>query len=101
MAHPHSALRVPDGPLDSLPVPPNFGPELRHPPSSADLAHLCEHAGDPEGGSLLYQFRVGDFVLTWHDTSGPVSTDAPQVLDPPAACSDCCSIPPTTSPRSG
>jgi hypothetical protein len=31
-------------------------------------------AGD-EGGSLLWQFSVGDFTLTWNDTSGPLWAD--------------------------
>src|SRR3954447_8785343 len=28
-----------------------------------------------EGGSLLWQFSVGDFTLTWNDTSGPLWAD--------------------------
>lgn len=50
-------------------------------PSSAepivDALTGLQSAGD-EGGSLLWQFSLGDFTLTWNDTSGPLwSEDAP------------------------
>src|SRR4051794_13243109 len=32
-----------------------------------------------EGGSLLWQFSVGAFTLTWNDTSGPLWVDHPDV----------------------
>ncbi|RDI49324.1 MBL fold metallo-hydrolase [Nocardia mexicana] len=50
-------------------------------PHPADAAHLLTHLADPEGGTLLYQFRTGTFTLTWHDSSGPLLDKAPGVLD--------------------
>ena len=37
-------------------------------------------SGD-ENGTMLYQFRVGDFSLIWHDSVGPLRERAPQVLE--------------------
>jgi len=79
--HLHSGLRAPRGEQAPLVLAPDFTPTVEHPPTLEDLQHLADHAGDEEGGSLLYQFEVGGFVLTWHDSSGPLVTDAPQVLD--------------------
>ncbi|MBL1080002.1 MBL fold metallo-hydrolase [Nocardia sp. 2] len=82
--HIHSA-RTPrhEGPGASAPVRPT--PCLcdirTHPPTLADGAHLARNIAAPEGGVLLYQFRCGDFILTWHDSSGPLLDRAPQVLD--------------------
>ena len=36
-------------------------------------------SGD-EGSSVLYQFKVGQFTLTWHDTVGPLRERAPALL---------------------
>ncbi len=52
-----------------------------YPPGRADSGHLARNLLAPEGGVLLYQFRLGDFVLTWHDSSGPLLDKAPRVLD--------------------
>lgn len=52
-----------------------------YPPNRADAGHLARNLFAPEGGVLLYQFRLGDFVLTWHDSSGPLLDRAPQVLE--------------------
>ncbi|MFI5779456.1 MBL fold metallo-hydrolase [Nocardia sp. NPDC051570] len=52
-----------------------------HPPGFADAAHLFGHLADPEGGTLLYQFRTATYTLTWHDSSGPLLDRAPHVLD--------------------
>ncbi|MGW0041472.1 MBL fold metallo-hydrolase [Rhodococcus sp. NPDC003348] len=79
--HLHSALRPQRGEQAPLVLAPDFSPTLEHPPTLHDIEHLGAHLGDAEGGSLLYQFEIGDFVLTWHDSSGPILTDAPHVLD--------------------
>lgn len=79
--HRHSQLRAPYGEPDPLILPPDLSRTLQHPPSPEDFFHLCSHLGDPEGGNLLYQFQIGDFVLTWHDTTGPLRVDAPEVLN--------------------
>ncbi|WP_143547553.1 MBL fold metallo-hydrolase [Rhodococcus sp. ACPA4] len=79
--HLHSALRAPRGEQPPLVLVPDFSPAIEHPPTPHDTAHLASHFNDAEGGSLLYQFVVGDFVLTWHDSTGPLFTDAPEILD--------------------
>ncbi|MEU1427667.1 MBL fold metallo-hydrolase [Nocardia sp. NPDC005746] len=82
--HLHSA-RTPrhEGPDASAPVRPK--PCLcdirAYPPGRSDAWHLARNLLAPEGGVLLYQFRLGDFVLTWHDSSGPLLDKAPEVLD--------------------
>lgn len=81
VSHVHSTLRRPDGTLETIATLPDLTPTMEHPPTVDDVVDICQHLGDPEGGALLYQFRIGDFVLTWHDSSGPVKTDAPWVLD--------------------
>lgn len=52
-----------------------------HVPAPQDTVHLASHLADAENGTLLYQFRVGDFALTWHDSSGPLKERAPDVFD--------------------
>ncbi|GAB2548068.1 MBL fold metallo-hydrolase [Nocardia heshunensis] len=52
-----------------------------YPPNLTDAGHLARNLFAPEGGVLLYQFRLGEFVLTWHDSSGPLLDKAPGVLD--------------------
>lgn len=81
LGHLHSALRAPRGEQAPLVLVPDFSPSIEHPPTAHDLAHLGSHFNDEEGGSLLYQFEVGGFVVTWHDSSGPLATDAPEILD--------------------
>ncbi|MEV6768008.1 MBL fold metallo-hydrolase [Nocardia sp. NPDC051030] len=82
--HVHSA-RTPrhEGPDASTPVRPRPCPcDIRtHPPTLADSTHLVRNLVAPEGGVLLYQFRTENFVLTWHDSSGPLLDKAPRVLD--------------------
>jgi hypothetical protein len=45
------------------------------------MTHLLQHLPDARGGNVLYQFQVGKFVLAWHDTTGKIKEDAPQVID--------------------
>lgn len=82
----HSGAQAPDrsdrGGLHTPLAPPNdFTVIANHPPTAQDVAHLGTHAADKEGGDLLYQFRVGSFALTHHDTSGPNKELAPKVYD--------------------
>lgn len=79
--HPHSAAKMPQGGFPPVTggLGTGLGTVLTHPPSPQDGLHELSHLGDAEGGCLLYRFRLGRFVLTWHDTSGPIRTDAPQV----------------------
>jgi hypothetical protein len=80
--HLHSAAEPPDPDHDHtnqvVPIP-DPGSVLLHPPGS-----LFGTEGD-EGGTVLYQFRVGDFALTWHDSSGPMKENNPEVFDVLAA----------------
>ncbi len=78
--HVHSAAEPPDPDHDhtSNPVPiPDAGTVLLHPPGPG---FMFDAAGD-EGGTVLYQLRIGDFALTYHDSSGPLKEQAPQVFD--------------------
>ena len=82
VVHPHSARESrdtsdPHSPL--LPVP-GVDTMVLHPADPADSALLAQHAGDAEGGTLLYQFRIGKFALTWHDSTGPLPELAPDLF---------------------
>jgi len=81
--HVHSAAEPPDPSDPHTPTapPPDAKAVVFHLPAPQDTAHLLEHLPDAEAGTLLWQFRVGDFSLTWHDSSGPLPEQAPHVLD--------------------
>lgn len=81
--HVHSAGRQPhpEDPHTPAAPPPDFGAVVEHMPAPQDTVHLASHLGDAENGTVLYQFRVGAFSLLWHDSSGPLSDDAPNVFD--------------------
>ncbi len=81
--HLHSDAVPPD--LDRIPpnVPvflPDPGAYILHPPGPPPYDTQAGLAGD-EGGSLLYQFQIGDFSMVWMDTVGPVKENAPELLD--------------------
>ena len=78
--HPHSAAEAPDfsdpnGPyVPTIPFPPAYEARLSNPPLPQDAPQddgTLTPSG-AEGGSVLYQFRIDDFALTFHDTTGPV-----------------------------
>ncbi|MGH2688112.1 MAG: MBL fold metallo-hydrolase [Actinomycetota bacterium] len=74
----HSVTRLPD--VADL-RPPLLGPPdptviLTHPPTAEDVADFTHHASQEAGSTLAYVFRVGDFTLLWHDSSGPLATSA-------------------------
>lgn len=82
LKHVHGAAEPPDGEhhestLHTAPVP-DPGLILLHPPGPSVIQGL-NPAGD-EGGTLLYQFRVGSFSLVWHDSAGPLRERAPNLL---------------------
>jgi hypothetical protein len=92
----HSDAKPPD-PGDSggphAPVLPFPTPQtlLENPPDEEALRHLAENAdGADEGGSLLFQFRVGGFGLTWNDSAGPLKEDGQELVRALRA------LPPTT-----
>lgn len=35
-------------------------------------------SGEPDGGTWAYQFKVGDFTLFWHDSTGIMKDDNPE-----------------------
>lgn len=81
--HLHSTPTAPEqGPEGSAPFfpTPNTSDIVAHPPQPDDASDLMLHLFDGEGGSILYQFRVPGFAVIWHDTAGPLSERAPQVL---------------------
>ncbi|MGH2830968.1 MAG: MBL fold metallo-hydrolase [Actinomycetota bacterium] len=83
--HVHSAAEEPDpsdagGPHAPAAPPPDANAVVHHLPAPQDTADLAAHLGDAENGTLLYQFRIGDFALVWHDSAGPLKEVAPGVL---------------------
>jgi hypothetical protein len=82
LKHLHSAAVPPDGEGHETSLAggavPDAAQVLLHPPGPGTVAGLAT-SGD-EGWSLLYQFHVGRFRLTWHDSVGPLRENAPQVL---------------------
>lgn len=84
VTHLHSSLERPEyqdgGRLPCVHVWPAQD-SLEHPPTPDDFMHLLRHLPDARGGNVLYQFRVGNFALTWHDTTGKIKEDAPQVVE--------------------
>ena len=84
LEHLHSAVGLTDTSdgfhVPALP-PPLLSPILEHPPTPEDLLGLLGHLPDAEGGAVLYRFRLGDMSLVWHDSAGPLRSDAPGVLD--------------------
>lgn len=81
--HVHSAPTAPERPGGSAPFfpRPDWRALVRHPPSPAGVLQSAPRLRDPEGGTLLYQFRVPGFSLVWHDSAGPLTEKAPQVFD--------------------
>ncbi|WP_405139269.1 MBL fold metallo-hydrolase [Nocardia sp. NBC_01388] len=82
--HIHSARTArhegPDACARVIPAP-GVRDMLRYPTTLTDAAQLARRLGDREGGVLLYQFRTESFTLTWHDSSGPLLDNAPEVLE--------------------
>lgn len=77
VTHVHSSPQPPTG--ESAPVlpSPDLLPCLEHPPTPADAVDTLSHQADQEGGTLAYRLRLGDFSCIWHDSSGPLRTQAP------------------------
>jgi L-ascorbate metabolism protein UlaG (beta-lactamase superfamily) len=84
VTHIHSSVESPeiaDG--GRLPCPPlwNALDTANHPPTPEDFQHLLSHLPDARGGNILYQFRIGEFSFAWHDTTGKIDKEAPQVVN--------------------
>ncbi|WP_240505187.1 MBL fold metallo-hydrolase [Nocardia mangyaensis] len=82
--HVHSGPKPPDhsdaGSAPFFPVP-DLRDAIANPPELCDLVALGSSLSAEEGGSLLYQFRIGGFILTWNDSAGPLAEAGPQVYD--------------------
>jgi len=82
LKHLHSAPEPPDGENHETSVAGGGLPEasqvLLHPPGQGTVTGLAT-SGD-EGSTMLYQFRIGKFALTWHDSVGPLRERAPQIF---------------------
>ena len=76
----HSAARPPGGgnELDPfLPVP-DATPYIQNfNGSPEELARFLETLDDPEGGTRMYHFKVGDFTLLLGDSAGPIFEHPP------------------------
>lgn len=83
LKHIHSAAVAPDGEGHETSVLgaglPDANQILLHPPGPGTISGLA--SGGDEGATLLYQFRVRRFSLTWHDSVGPLREEGPQVFD--------------------
>ena len=83
LKHVHSAAEPPDGEGHETslmsPAPPDASQILLHPPGPSLVPGLNPEG--EEGGTLLYQFRLEDLSLVWHDSAGPLRSRAPEVLD--------------------
>jgi L-ascorbate metabolism protein UlaG (beta-lactamase superfamily) len=79
--HQHSDATPPDPTRDvtnvaPLPVP-SANTLLLHPPGPT---FKFDATGD-EGGDVIYQFRIGHFALTYHDTAGPIEHNGLDVYE--------------------
>lgn len=87
--HLHSAAEPPNPqyPITySIPDLPSTSALLYHGPGASSPEPMLQEltglstAGN-EGGSLLWQFSLGNFTFTWNDTSGPLWVDHNEVYD--------------------
>lgn len=84
--HVHSARLPADPTLPPNPINPIRDPRVDtlFPPQPAPADGVRTLGSSGPGGplSMMYQFRVAgsDFTFVWHDTSGPLKEQAPQVL---------------------
>ena len=82
LKHLHSAAEPPDGENHETSVAggglPDAGQILLHPPGPS-VVPGASPSGD-EGGTMLYQFRLRDFSLVWHDSAGPLRSKGPAIL---------------------
>lgn len=76
--HIHSALTFePEDPGTPFVHVPELLPFLLNPNTDVnEIIGFLLSLGAPEGGAWMYHFRIGDFSLLWHDSSGPINTGA-------------------------
>jgi hypothetical protein len=78
--HPDYQAVQPMSDLPSLAALTYHGPGPSSVEPMADALTGLQTAGN-EGGSLLWQFSLGDFTLTWNDTSGPLWSENAEVYE--------------------
>ncbi len=73
LRHLHSAPTPKDRGELFFPVP-AFEPFFKYfNTSPSEWWRFLRHLTDPQGGAWVYQLRIGDFSLLWHDSSGPIN----------------------------
>ncbi len=83
ITHIHSGLVKPDKsePHEKIYFNPDLSVIAKNPPKAKDFSHLLKSVlADEEGGSILYQFTIGEFTLTWNDSAGPIKEEAPNLM---------------------
>jgi hypothetical protein len=93
LQHIHSAFTEPSEENQFGPFAPVFDPTpyLANPNlSPQEMARFMETLGDPQGGTWMYHFRVGDFALLLGDSAGPIFESEPvrKALDAFPTCVD-------------
>lgn len=78
LSHIHSAVTVPDMQDKSHGFFPKKSFDSEAP--MGDLKKLLGAIGEDEGGTLMYQFQVGEFTLTWNDSAGPIKEKEPGLI---------------------
>lgn len=79
LSHVHSGLKLPDREDSSSAIFPKKDRESDAP--TGDFTKIVESLSEDEGGTLMYQFEVGDFTLTWNDSAGPIKEEAPELVN--------------------
>jgi glyoxylase-like metal-dependent hydrolase (beta-lactamase superfamily II) len=80
LQHIHSAARPPSEENPPAPFAPVFDPEpyLRNPNLDPDeIIRFFQTQDDPQGGTWMYHFTVGDFTLLLGDSAGPIWESEP------------------------
>lgn len=90
----HSNTRPPGGGNRVDPFLPVFDPApyIEHPQTSPEeLTRFLSSLEDPEGGTRMYHFRVGDFSLLVGDSAGPIF-EHPKIRASLDALPDCVDV---------
>lgn len=77
LSHIHSAAKLPDSADKSHGIFPKKDRNSDAP--KGDFQKLLGAIGEDEGGTMMYQFKVEDFVMTWNDSAGPIKEEAPEL----------------------
>lgn len=96
LQHIHSAATPPGEGNEPGPQLPVFDPTpyIENPNlDPQELARFIETLQDPQGGTWLYHFGVGEFTLLWGDSAGPIFTpEAAPVVEALGAFPGCVDV---------